>query len=68
MKLNVWRGTVSLGNKRNANKLLVRKTEDKGPLKKTRSRCEFALSVKVKEMWCADVDRNHHVQAYMKTV
>jgi hypothetical protein len=62
----VW-GIVSLGNKRDANKLLVRKPEDKRPLE-NRYRCEVAVSMNVKEMFCADVDWSHLVLAYMKTV
>jgi hypothetical protein len=49
-------------------KLLVRKLEDKKPLEKTRCRCEVAVSMNVKEMFCADVDWTHLVLAYMKTV
>jgi len=57
-----------LGNKRDANKLLVRKLEDKRPLEKTRCRCEVTVSMNVKEMFCADVDWTHLIPACMKTV
>ena len=61
-------GVVSLGNKRDANKLVVRKLEDKRPIEKTRCRCEVSVSMNVKEMFRADVDWTHLVLAYVKTV
>lgn len=63
-----WEVILSLGNKRDANKLLIRKTEDKSPLEKTRCRCEVAVSRNVKEMWHAVVDSTDLIPACMKSV
>jgi hypothetical protein len=47
-KMRCFGNIVSIENKRDTNKILVRKSKAKRPLKKPRSRCEDAVGMNVK--------------------